>query len=125
MSDLIITQQGNAEILKRIRSPKVTINNPESGNKSVTFLNVEAKYLDGEFEGEVVKDRLHKVITNEVMMEDVVFTSPVDGEEKTLKVAEIMIAIQSAYVNWYNNREEGEVRPTRETVVGGRNQTNK
>ena len=118
MSDLIITQQGTAEILKRIRSPKVTINNPESGNKSVTFLNAEAKYVDGEFEGEVVKDRLHKVITNEVMMEDVVFTSPVDGEEKTLKVAEIMTAIQSAYVNWYNNREEDEVRPTRETISG-------
>lgn len=111
MSDLIITEQCDARVMKRIRSPKITLFNPESGDKSAVFMNVEAKYIDDQFDGESSKSRLVKVMTNEVMMEDITYVSPIDGLTKEIKVAEIMAAIQNAYVDWYNNATPDEIHP--------------
>ena len=110
MSDLIIVEQSTKEILKRIRSPELTIFNPESGNKRVEFTNAQASYFDGEFQGEKLLHVLEKDITDAVMMEDIEYTNPLTNEKETVKVAQVMAMIASTYVKWFNEASDDDLK---------------
>ena len=105
MSDLIITDQGTKEVLKRIRSPKIIIQNPESGNKAVIFHAVEATYEDGVFVGEKRVGSVSKSLDEAAMLADIVFTDPITQQEVTLKVATVAAAVENYFVSLWNDRE--------------------
>lgn len=113
MADLIIVEQATKEVLKRIHSPQLTIFNPESGDKRVEFVNAQVSYYDGEFQGEKPLHILEKIITEDVMMEDITYTNPLTQQEETVKVAQIMAMVAQTYVKWFNEATQEDLKPLR------------
>jgi hypothetical protein len=102
MSDLIITKQATINILKRVRSPKIVIKNPENGNKTITFQVAEATYENDVLSNEKVINSISKELDETSMVEDITFIDPITQQEVTLKVATVAKAIEQFFIDLYN-----------------------
>lgn len=115
MSQDIITFNKTQQVTKKIRAPRVIIENNYGNHDVVHFINSEATFLDGVYKGEEQVSEFTKVISADILNETIQYTDPVTGVEQTIKVYNICAAIDNAYVKWYlewdkNNNEEENCR---------------
>lgn len=101
MSQDIITFNKTQQVVKKIRSPKVIIENNYGNNDIAHFINSEATFLDGVYKGEEKVSEFTKIISADVLNESIQYTDPITGVEQSIKVYNICAAIDNAYVKWY------------------------
>lgn len=100
MPDIIISEKTQT-VLKRMRTPKITITNPENSDRIVSFVNAEATYLDGVYQGEVTVSEFSKPITMVTAMDSIQYINPITQQQETITVAQLASAIEAGYVKWY------------------------
>ncbi len=116
----IITAPTTVEKTIKTRAPFIGITNPESpagapfAGKSIDFNCAHVLRLDGKTVSAVNVDEEGKQLPSnvkrnigDVFMQKQTFTDPVTGQEVTLSVAGLAMAIENVFAQWYGEDTAG------------------
>lgn len=106
MSDIFLPIE-SSEVKQKVRTNKITISNPYNGNKVISMRNEMITLVDDIERGRKNISNTTRIFSD-VATELITITDPVTSQEITLSVAAVALAIEDAYVKWWNEDQATE-----------------
>lgn len=101
MSNIYVETKNNVEVKEKVRTNRITINNPHLGKKTINFRNEKLTLVDDVETGKEKFPNTNRDF-DAVITELITVTDPVTQQEVTVSIAGIATIVEAAFIKWWN-----------------------